>query len=99
MDCLNTGYKVQSNIAGMSLVADSSNKNISDSQRNKHRELDHSKEEMASDQKTFVPKILHHDGNTSGDVCVVAGWGVWKGNGCSTVGAVGLSPTAMIWWR
>ena len=64
MDCLNTGYKVQSNIAGMSLVADSSNQNISDSQRNKHRELDHSKEEMASDQKTFVPKILHHDGNT-----------------------------------
>ena len=42
MDCFNTGYKVQSNIANMSLVAgNTANHNISDIQRNKHQEVDH----------------------------------------------------------
>ena len=66
MDCLNKSYTLQSNIAGMTLVAASANHNNSSSpsKRLRPQELEHDKEIMASDQKTFVPKILHHDGST-----------------------------------
>lgn len=67
MDCFNTSYTLQSNIAGMSLVAASANHNnsTSPSKSSKLQELGYQKElSAASDQKTFVPKILHHDGST-----------------------------------
>ena len=38
MENINTGYELQSNIAGMSLVAPSAIHNISDSQRNELQE-------------------------------------------------------------